>query len=84
MHASPLPYVVSLWSEDELRIEADLARAASLSLGRLVFDGAAVTHPHRMLTLRGPGVCEVRAAPAGEMTLAAAQARKARAFAAVP
>ncbi len=84
MSASSLPYVVSLWSEDELRIEADLARAASLSLGRLVFDGAAVTHPHRMLTLHGPSVCEVRAAQDGDMTLVATHARKARVCATVP
>ncbi|HEY8383005.1 MAG TPA: hypothetical protein VIL09_12735 [Microvirga sp.] len=84
MPVSNLPFVVSLWSEDELRIESDLARVVSLSLGRLMFDGAAVAYPHRMVTLRGPGVCEVRAAGTAETTPAAIQARRARAVATAP
>jgi hypothetical protein len=53
-----LPFTIDLWADDELSIVEVLARASSLSLARVAFDAAAVIYPRRMLTLRGPGVCE--------------------------
>ena len=55
-----LPFTVNLWSEDELRIEAVLATAASLSIGRAAFDMATISHPDRTLSLIGPGTLETR------------------------
>lgn len=54
-----LPFVVSLWDEDELGIANELACAASLSIGRAAFDTAAVIYPDRRITLLGPGVHEI-------------------------
>jgi hypothetical protein len=53
-----LPFTIDLWADDELSIVEELARASSLSIARVAFDAAAVIYPRRMLTLRGPGVCE--------------------------
>lgn len=57
-----LPFTIDLWADDELSIVEELARASSLSIARVAFDAAAVIYPRRMLTLRGPGVCETHGA----------------------
>jgi hypothetical protein len=55
-----LPFSVSLWSEDDLRIDAVLASTATLSTGRAAFDTAALGYPDRKVTLIGPGTLETR------------------------
>jgi hypothetical protein len=52
-----LPYVVDLWSEDELTASC-LARVAELSIALMAFDAAAVSYPQRVVTVRGPGLYE--------------------------
>lgn len=61
----PLPYVVDLWAEDELSVRC-LARAAERSIARMAFDAAAVSYPHRVITLRGPGMNEAHQPAMGE------------------
>jgi hypothetical protein len=56
-----LPFTIDLWAGDELSIVEEVARASSLTIARVAFDAAAVVYPRRMLTLRGPGVCETHA-----------------------
>jgi hypothetical protein len=59
-HSRDLPFSVDLWDEDELSIERRLGQLSELSIARMAFDSAAISYPRRMITLRGPGVCEVR------------------------
>ena len=57
LETEQMPYIVDLWAEDELGVRC-LARAAELSIALMAFDAAAVSYPHRVVTVRGPGLYE--------------------------
>jgi hypothetical protein len=47
-----LPYAIELWDEDASEVERVLARAAKMSLARVIFTAALAEHPDRRITLR--------------------------------
>jgi hypothetical protein len=57
LESEHLPYIVDLWASDELSVRC-LARAAERSIALMAFDAAAVSYPHQVITVRGPGLNE--------------------------